>query len=173
MATDKKDSRVNLLRCGAVLLIFAVLIVPSISNWSSRRGHDNALRTMSSFQYVDEIHVTSASFNQIFNADYYQFALINRRLDPFQDGRMIVSAGARRSLQNQSLGRFAEIAYYRDGIRQFSVNIYTFASRPLPEGTGGILDNVFMVGDYFAVAFVDGSNLMCNFGRDAIFDDGI
>ncbi|MCL2427070.1 MAG: hypothetical protein FWD05_12140 [Oscillospiraceae bacterium] len=167
MKTNNNIQRqTKFIKYGIIVTVTGLLVTILAVNYLGRRELLAAIEFMDNFQHVDRIEINSVLGNYRISEDDSSFEELNNLLYPFNDGRVIVSAGTRRMLQRQSHEQFAEIYFYANGKLLFSLNVYTFLKHPLPEQTGipgGLGNNVFMVGDHYAMIFINNGNFVGSF----------
>jgi len=121
---------------------------------------------MYNFQYVDRITLHINGEETIVSISDPNFQNAKDALYPFDAGRIGLPSGQWRTLQRQSIGKYGTIEYFVDGDRLFTVEIYVFDTHPHSDNYDFIHQNVFAIGDLFAIGVIIESNFLASFPFD-------
>ena len=156
---------------GAVMLFFAVAIVISIIDNENMAYIHNIFNNS---QYVDGIRIETASwdFEVHYGDDRFDDVvyLFMRPLSLLGIGPASAVSNVYRTLQRESHELFATISFLIGDDTLFSISVYTFLGRPMPEQaelSEFIRGITFMAGDYYAVPLITNRNSFVRFGFDS------
>jgi len=170
-ANIKADSQ----SCGNSWLIFILLLPLSalvmfftVSDLQNQQELRRIVYIKENFDRVNKIIISGSSQECRIDENSDVFGKAKELLYPLHPLAGGMPPSSKRVLQRRAYSLLAKISFYEDNARLVSIDIYTFINNPFSAEMDSVFaNNVFTIDNFYAIAFVSGTNHMGSFGFDS------